>query len=229
MGGDAPNKTHTRFSNAEWYGEQEVLTIGGVGTIGSWTALLLSRLGDHEIVMYDNDVVDIENLAGQIYSKNQIGMTKVDAMRSMILDFTDLNAQKAIALKELFNGKNFVSPFVFSCFDNMEARKLMFEAWKAKPNRELFIDGRMTMESYEVYAVSPGMEERYEETLFDSATIEDQICSLKSTSHTGALIAGRMVSLFTNYLSNRKMGIDIRVIPFKVREEMSMQLIELER
>jgi len=220
--------SHIRFNKVDWYGANREITIGGVGTIGSWLTFLLARAGDHELLMYDPDVVEIENLAGQLYNKEHVGEGKGKAMSNMLRAFTEHPSKKVFVFKEFFDDTSHAHPVCFSCFDNMKARKDMFERWKSNSNREIFIDGRMTIESYEVYAVTPGREKEYEKTLFDSSEIEEeQICSLKNTSHTGALIAGRMVSIFTNHLTNQKLGIPLRTIPFKVREEMQLQRIEI--
>ena len=68
------NDQTLRFSSADWFEkikEQEVV-LAGLGGIGSWCALLLSRLDIRYLTLYDDDVVDSVNLAGQFYRKNQI-------------------------------------------------------------------------------------------------------------------------------------------------------------
>ncbi len=38
--------SHTRFNSVDWFGDFREITIGGVGTIGSWLSLLLARTGE---------------------------------------------------------------------------------------------------------------------------------------------------------------------------------------
>jgi hypothetical protein len=110
-----------------------------------------------------------------------------------------------------------ISPIMFSCFDNMQARKDMFANWRSDSGRELFIDGRMTAETGEIYFITKGREEAYEKTLFNDDEVEDLPCSFKATSHNGAMIASQMVSGLNNYLANKSLEIDIRDVPFKLQ------------
>jgi len=220
--------SHTRFNSVDWFGDFREITIGGVGTIGSWLSLLLARTGEHELIMYDDDQVESINLSGQLFSKDDVGRSKTDSARDNIFSFTEISDQKVHSMNQKLTSESYVSAISFSCFDNMKARKEMFNKWKTLENRELFIDGRMTIETYEVYVVKKGDEKRYEQTLFDDSQVAEQICSLKNTSHTGALIAARMVTSFTNHIANGLMGIDIREVPFHFREDMQLQLITME-
>ena len=216
-----------RFSSAEWFGETRVITIGGVGTIGSWLSLLLARTGDHTLILYDDDKVETHNLSGQLYDKLAIDKYKVNATRSIIIEFSGHNGDQIISSQKRITENSSVSPVCFSCFDNMKARKDFFKAWKKLDNREVFIDGRMTIESYQVYTVTKGMEDAYEATLFSDADLPDQICSLKSTSHVGALIGGRMTSIFMNYLANVKNPESMRDVPFEWREDLEPLLVKI--
>ena len=67
------------------------ITILGVGSVGSYTALALAKLGFRNLTVVDNGFVDAENISPQYYSMNQIGMKKVDALRFNILRDTGIN------------------------------------------------------------------------------------------------------------------------------------------
>jgi len=127
-----------RFSDADWYksGPEDII-VGGVGGIGSWVALLLSRIG-HELHIYDDDTIDETNMAGQLYPISAIGKSKEVAVMEMIRDFSGTRCSS----NGRYTKDSLYSPIVFSCFDNMEARKVMFEKWAAEEDRELFVDGR---------------------------------------------------------------------------------------
>lgn len=220
--------SHTRFNGTDWYGQTREVTVGGVGTIGSWLSVLLARTGDHTIIMYDDDEVALENLAGQLYGKDHVGKDKVEATAQLLLGFTEIDEDKVHMYNSRIEKDTYVSPVCFSCFDNMKARRTMYEEWKKRDDHEIFIDGRMTVENYQVYTVTPENQEAYEATLFDDSELPEQICSLKSTSHTGALIAGRMITSFMNHLANKALNMPIRDVPFQFREDMPMQLITIE-
>ena len=81
----------SRFSSAEWFNkiqEEEVL-IAGIGGIGSWTSLLLSRLHVKSILAYDMDTVDNTNLSGQFFGHTNIGSNKVYALYSLAQNFSN--------------------------------------------------------------------------------------------------------------------------------------------
>lgn len=220
-------ESRSRFSSIEWYGQTREITVGGVGTIGSNVSIPLARSAEHTILLYDDDIIDIHNLSGQMFNLSHIGQSKVEVMRDLLLSFTEIADTNVHALNMKIEDGTYVSPVCFSCFDNMKARRSLFDNWKKLENRELLLDGRMTIESYEVYAVTPDNEDEYEKTLFSDADVPDQICSLKNTTHTGFLIAGRMMSTFTNHLANVATGIPMREVPFYFREDMALQRIEM--
>ena len=81
----------SRFSSAEWFNkiqEEEVL-IAGIGGIGSWTSLLLSRLHVKSILAYDMDTVDNTNLSGQFFGYTNIGANKVYALYNLAQNFSN--------------------------------------------------------------------------------------------------------------------------------------------
>jgi len=221
-------ESRLRFSSIEWFGELREVSIGGLGTIGTHLSLSLARTGDHTFIMYDDDTVEIENLSGQLFPRSSIGKLKTEAVVELIKAYTEIDDDKLFPVNEKLVEGTYVSPVCFSCFDNMKARTIMFNEWCKRDDREIFIDGRMTIENYEVYVVTKGNEDRYRESLFDDSEIPPQICSLKNTSHTGALIGARMTLMFTNHLANIKIGIPIRTTPFRFREDMEYNNIMIE-
>lgn len=211
-----------RFSSTDWFGELRTITIGGAGTIGTWLSVLLARTGGHTLHIFDDDVIETHNMAGQLFRKSDIGKKKVDALKDLIFDLTDHDDETIFACDTRIDDTTDVTPVCMSCFDSMKARRDLFTAWCKLEDREIFIDGRMSVENYEIYTVKKGDEESYLETLFEDDTIPPQICSLKSTSHVGALIGGKMTAILLNHLANIKIGMDLRDIPFMVREDLEL-------
>lgn len=207
-----------RFSDADWYksGPEDII-IGGVGGIGSWVALLLSRIG-HELHIYDDDTIDETNMAGQLYPISEIGNTKASAVMRVIHNFSGTISTSY----GRYDKDSLTAPIVFSCFDNMEARKIMFEKWAAKESRELFVDGRMLAETGMVFLVQKGQEDKYRNELFQDSDVEDAPCSFKATSHCGSFIASLMVAGLNNYLSNRYINADIRSMDFRLDFELPL-------
>ena len=123
------NDQTLRFSSADWFEkikEQEVVW-AGLGGIGSWCALLLSRLDIRYLTLYDDDVVDSVNLAGQFYRKNQIKLFKASVISTAIHEYS--NYYNCIVHKSKFNSSSSATKIMICGFDNMEARKVFYRRW----------------------------------------------------------------------------------------------------
>ena len=203
-----------RFKDLEWFSELSSvppIIIGGAGGIGSFLTLWLSRM-ELDIILYDFDQIERTNMAGQHYNHSDIGKAKTLAIGQQVKSFSGIEIETRGEYKE----DGLVSTIMFSGFDNMDARKIMFQNWKKQENREIFIDGRMLAETFQVFAVTPENEDIYEQDyLFDSSEAAQVMCTAKATTHCGAAIASYMTSIFTNYLTNRKHDANISTVPFK--------------
>lgn len=208
--------TSVRFSDIEWFHPGIPVLIGGAGGIGSWLAFYLGRQ-ECKIYIHDSDIVDATNLGGQLYGHEYIGISKEEATVDLIKKFSSTTEVHKMGW---FTEDSYASPIMFSAFDNMKARKLMFNKWKEQSNREIFIDGRMLAESAQIFAVRKGDEDRYENELFDDNEVEDVACSMKATSHCGAMTAGYMTSIFNNYITNVKAKTEFREVPFRTLFEL---------
>ena len=223
----------SRFKDAPWFPKEETnVIVGGAGGIGSWLTLMLSRAGFYPIV-YDFDRLEGHNLAGQLYTKEdaEIGALKVDALKGLCKQFADTDIT---VMAEKYTKESMSHHYVFSAFDNMQARKDMFADWKEyvqdiKDLKELaskgeaiyqdegepiFIDGRLTAEQMQIFCVTPARIEEYEKHLFDDSEVEDAPCTMKQTSHSAAMIASHMVGFFTNHMTNNAVKDKDRTVPF---------------
>jgi len=187
---------------------------------------MLSRIG-YYLHVYDMDILDETNMGGQLYPVTGIGVNKAQALKDNIAQFS---GHGKIDTYDRYTEKDgMATPIMFSAFDNMGARKVMFENWAKQKDRGIFIDGRMLAESFQIFAVLPGSEDRYREELFEDEEIQDQPCSAKATSHCGAMISSMMVGILTNYMSNIQMKMDIREVPFKTTFEIPLLTYNIER
>jgi tRNA A37 threonylcarbamoyladenosine dehydratase len=135
----------SRFKEAPWFRTEPLdIIIGGCGGIGSWTSLLLSRQA-HNLYLFDDDRVENLNLGNQLFRHSDVGENKTQAVTNVI---RDLSGQDNIEQYELYTSESISGPIMISCFDNMKARKVMFDNWVnyVKTNPEdncIFIDGRL--------------------------------------------------------------------------------------
>lgn len=198
----------SRFSSAIWFEAvktKEVAVIG-CGGIGSNLVYNLSRLNLAKIRCFDPDKVGEENISGQMYTINDIGKYKVDALRLNIVLFSD-NID-LYCYSERFSDIYKLCPITFCCVDNMQTRKIAFYSWLQYTTNTsgVFIDGRLAAEQLQIFCIPAHDEKRIEEYkekwLFDDAEAEQSICSYKQTTYTATLIGSLMTNLFINYVTN---------------------------
>lgn len=204
-----------RFKDAAWFPkENETVMIGGAGGIGSWLTIFLARAGFVPIV-YDFDLIEEHNLGGQLFRKEDIGTNKVHALQKIVSEFSN---QNITTISEKITEDSPSHHFCFSAFDNMKARKDLFEVWKRSitncPVTPIFIDGRLEMEQLQIFCVTPDNISEYEKQLFDDSEVEDAPCTMKQTSHSAGMIASLMTAFFTNHMTNIYEREVVRDVPF---------------
>lgn len=197
---------YDRFKAAPWFQEgiRPATLVGGAGGIGSWLTLLLNRAG-FETYVFDFDRLEELNMAGQLFMHKSIGKQKVDALADLV---RELCRDEIIPNNEMMDKTTMTNDIVFSAFDNMKARREIFETWRETnkgSKTAIFIDGRLTMEQLTIFCVRADHPEELEEYdkvhLFDDSKVPDMDCTAKQTSHGAAMIAANMVAKFTNWYS----------------------------
>ena len=209
-------RENLRFQGLDWYSQDNapVVVVGGAGGIGSWLSFFLAR-ANFNVTLSDFDTVEEHNIGGQLFKRNQIGMYKAEAVGRNVSEFSTntINAQIVKITEETATHE-----FMFSAFDNMDARRAMFKVWKRSwnsMNRPIFIDGRLNAEQFQIFCVTPENADEYERMhLFNDSEVEDAPCSAQQTTHTAAMIAGHMVGFFTNHITNINLREEVREIPF---------------
>lgn len=209
-------RENLRFQGLDWYSQDNapVVVVGGAGGIGSWLSFFLAR-ANFNVTLSDFDTVEEHNIGGQLFKRNQIGRYKAEAVGRNVSEFSTntINAQIVKITEETATHE-----FMFSAFDNMDARRAMFKVWKRSwnsMNRPIFIDGRLNAEQFQIFCVTPENADEYERIhLFNDSEVEDAPCSAQQTTHTAAMIAGHMVGFFTNHITNINLRDEVREIPF---------------
>lgn len=218
-----------RFKDADWFPQNnQSVFVGGGGGIGSWLCFFLSKIGYH-IYLYDFDTVEEHNLGGQLFQEDAIGKYKVDAIESVLKQF---GSGQISTFKEAIEfGKTPSHPICFSAFDNMAARRELFNIWKISlrysfPFKPIFIDGRLEMEQLQIFCVTEETADRYErDYLFSDAEGNEVPCTMKQSSHTAAMIGSFMSAFFTNHMANEYTQTDFREVPFFFEYSVPWHLI----
>lgn len=204
----------SRFSAAPFVTNPLDITLGGLGGVGAYVAFFLSRLR-HNLYCYEMDTVEDVNLDCQFFKYSDLGKPKADAVNLMLREYS----QSYIDDLGMYEEGCEVTKYCFAMFDNMEARKLMFEEWCKNSEKKIFIDTRLQAEEFQIFCV---YKEEHIQMYLDSLRRDDEIpdlpCSYKQTGHYAAMVATQAVALFCNYLANQKhlaeLGEEIREVPF---------------
>jgi molybdopterin/thiamine biosynthesis adenylyltransferase len=128
------------------------LSLIGAGGIGSPTALVLAKMGVKNFRIYDPDKVELHNLPNQLYSNEQVGMFKAEAIAKHIEAFGE--EPKISTFNRVFEATDRKTSVIISGVDSMKSRKEIWEIVKNSQTK-LSIDGRMGAEVLNLYALDP--------------------------------------------------------------------------
>lgn len=179
----------------------EQVDVIGAGATGSRIVMSLARLGVKDIHVWDFDKIEEHNVPNQIFGRNDVGASKADAMRKLVLRDT---GTKISSHKRKVNGKQPLGEVVFLLTDTMESRE---EIWKngIKNNTgvRLMIETRMGPDCGYVYSVNPCLPKdvrAWEKTLYKDEESEESACGATVTvGPTADVLAGIAVWQFIKW------------------------------
>lgn len=132
---------------------RERIHIIGCGAIGSHVAEQLVRYGLTNITLYDFDRVEAHNIANQIFTAEDIGKTKVQALAEYL---TKINPDLINTLKladKGYTGQR-LSGYVFLAVDNIDLRREIATAYKGNMFVKGMFDFRMGLTDAQHYAAA---------------------------------------------------------------------------
>lgn len=234
------DESTTRFSGAEWFNEIQKarIIVAGIGGIGSNVAFQLARMIPANLTLYDDDNVETVNMAGQLFSSNDIGEAKVSAIANMIYNYTSM--RQVLAIKDKFTSDKEPGDIMICGFDNMRARRTFFNSWynhildKSEEERSkcLYLDGRLSMDTLQILCIRGDDQyniERYEkEFLFADYEADATICSMKQTTYLACMIGSLMVNLCTNFIANSLHPVIPYDLPFFTEYDAQNMLFKTE-
>lgn len=191
------------------------ITIIGAGAIGSWTALALAKMGLGDICVYDYDDVSIENMNCQFFRNSDIGKPKVEALKSLVKDFTDTDID---VVNAPYDGKQRFRGIVISAVDSMKARKLIWDSHRGNYGTDFVIDPRMGAEQALMYVMRPTDDKdiaTYEKTLYTDAAAVAERCTAKSTIYTANLLSGMVAKAVKDIITNNK---HVRTMQWSIKD-----------
>jgi len=175
----------------------------GCGAIGSSAALQLARMGAGHFHLYDRDIVEDVNIGVSQYMHQDIGKTKVDALKNHLLD---INAEVIV---DAHNGDFDVFYFqdhndiVILGFDSMKSRLEAVTTICSNPTTrpKCIIDGRMGAEHYQQYILPKPTLDKYMKVWYSDEQGDEEPCNAKATSYcsnmSGSFIANAIRKFVT--------------------------------
>ncbi len=177
----------------------------GVGGVGAITALMLAKMSDGEIFVYDDDLVDEVNLATQFYRPEDIGENKANSIAKIANQFSDTAIFTPISARYP-TAVHKPAWLVISAVDTIKSRKSIWQDMNGKMDWQWYLDARMGSERFDLYSLSRQDIEWYTAHLSQQSdeTIPDEPCTAKATFYTAAIAAGHIGKTIRKILAGIK-------------------------
>lgn len=172
-----------------------------------------------------------------MFKRIQLGIPKCNAVTQVCREFGCDNVIDPIISK--FTSRTGCVNIMLTGLDNMASRRETFEEWRKHISRLsveqrkecLFVDGRLTIEMWEIFAIKGNDEKAmniFEENhLFSDEESIPLECSTKQSTFAAMSIAGSMTSTLCNFLTNVKLNDEVRTVPFHQRMYFPINLYEI--
>lgn len=132
---------------------KERLHIIGCGAIGSTVAENLARFGLTKLTLYDFDNVEPHNIANQMFTHEDIGKKKIEAVADYLVKINPEIAEDIKLVDKGYVGQR-LSGYVFLCVDNIDLRRQIAESCKDNPFVKAMFDFRMRLTDAQHFAAA---------------------------------------------------------------------------
>lgn len=181
--------------------------IFGAGSIGSHLCRALAKTGFENIVVYDFDTVEEDNISAQAFGMKHIGMKKLEALKEIIKEETGVE----IITKEGKVDEKTEIPIegktiYFNAFDSIEARKIVWD--KVKDFNVPWGETRIGRFDYRYYFFVPGItpdkwKEEYDGMLQPGQPIADLKCGEKCSFGPNTELVSKVLRQILNIVENK--------------------------
>lgn len=186
-----------------------VLVVGS-GGIGASTVLALAKFGIEHITVFDFDLLEDHNVPNQLLPMragpfSMIGVEKVAGLVHLVREMTGLTIRAKAERWEPEENREY--DIIIAAVDNMATRMQLFEYFESHAAAQLFIEARMSAETFRVYAVPKNDVKAYQKWVAEWAPDEemDEIpCTEKATIYNSFLIAGIIGLTIKTFIANKK-------------------------
>jgi hypothetical protein len=209
----------------DWKALRLPIHIIGCGSIGSFTALGLAKMGATNIVLWDEDEVDTHNIGNQFFRIEDVGQIKVKAAEELVYMMSGIKPHKMPKFFEPSDAPA-LEGIVIMALDKMGPRMDVWKACKGNPKILQVIDLRMGLESMRLVTVDPNLSshhEAYEQSWYPDEEATPARCTEKTIIYTVFFGAGAIVQRVKQILKGDHydvhIGFDIpTLLPITIRE-----------
>ncbi len=197
------------------------IAIIGCGSIGSWTALGLGKMGCYNVSLFDGDTVEPHNLGSQLFTPDDIDIEKSLAVSAFLRGhIPNGELLKGRCVMEMWEPEKYPLDdyeVIISAVDSIEVRKTLYDHLKGK--KKWFIDGRMGGNIITIYTFRTDNKDAcasYEKTLWK--TVARIPCSQKSVVYN-AMICGGTITDIVAHIAHEKsipFSLDIDLLNFEM-------------
>ena len=147
---DEEFRNQTGIINIDEFDYLKVAIIG-CGSIGSFLAFALNKIGFRNIILIDDDTIESHNIPTQFYLKGDVGQFKVETLSSY------LDGNITTHITKVKPSHRIKADIVFICVDSLSARKLILHSllstYETHSLPKLIIDGRMNRLVFRIYTI----------------------------------------------------------------------------
>ncbi len=194
------------------------LALIGCGGIGSFSALALAKMGCVHLTIYDDDLVEEQNIPNQLYRLADVGHLKVECLADIVKRFTGIGIE---ARSERVQSQR-LQGIVVSGVDSMEARRRIWDrSIRYKAGVVAYIDARMGAEVARIYTVRPSDPDHirfYERTLYSDDEALQLPCTAQAIVYNGlwiaSLVAGQVKRVAMGEAWKREIIFDQKTLTF---------------
>jgi molybdopterin/thiamine biosynthesis adenylyltransferase len=185
------------------------VTLVGAGSVGSFTALTLAKMGLPKLTVYDEDRVDDHNIPNQFYRLKDVGKYKVKALSNILGSMTE-----TVVIP--FNVPYVNEPLkdtVIVATDSMFSRRLVWLEFLKQHQVRTFIEARMGAELGMVYTIrkphdnpnlKPANRKFYEEMLYSDDEVPELPCTAKSIIYNVLMLSSLISRAYKSILMDEK-------------------------
>lgn len=183
----------------------------GSGSVGSFLAVTLSKMGLTNIEIWDDDRVESHNIPNQFFMINDIGEQKTVALEKLILGFsnTRIKTHEEKFTKDTELDLSTGTNIVITATDNLESRSIVFEKIKYYPNCT-FIDVRMGLEVGRIFTIRlTNIDDLnfYARTLVKKSV--ELPCTAKAIIYNVLILAGLVANQVKKAIKNEELNKEI--------------------